>query len=89
MGLMIPETVNQENRQLLEDIIRNYSAVQEQVTALHPEDLVIPTAPIAESEPAPCIPETSESSIGEVQPRKGSTATKISKGILIGTYFTV
>lgn len=86
MGLMLPDTMSQEEKHTLEDILRNFSAVQEQQAPIQPEDLVMPSAPLAPQEAtAPMI--VTESSEGEL-PEQGvqdqSTSAKISRGITVG-----
>ena len=90
---MLPETVTPEERQFLEDILRSYSAVQEQQTHIQPEDLVLPSAPLEREEPSAPMIEPGEVTAPRMVTRTGevsegvkdqSTSGKISQGILVG-----
>lgn len=83
---MLPETMSQEEKHLLEDILRNYSAVQEQQAPLQPEELAIPSAPLEPREPtAPmAVTEAREGEPHEQGIQDQSTSAKISRGITVG-----
>lgn len=88
VGLMLPDTVNSEEKHMLEDILKNFSLVQEQRTELQPEDLVIPSAPLEERVEPTAPPSVAESREGQ-QERQGrqeqSTSAKISQGIIVAS----
>lgn len=81
VGLILPDNITDTEKHCLEDILRNFSAVQEQLATIHPEDLVEPSAPQEDS---------SSSMVEEIQispdeAGKQSTSSKISKGIIIAS----
>lgn len=89
VGLMLPDTVSDAARHCLEDILRNFSAVQEQRTPVEPEDLVLPTAPAEELEATEMIgqPQTVEQDKDRAEegPSENTTSAKISKGIIVAS----
>ena len=88
MGLMLPSTMSQEEKDTLEDILRNFSAVQEQQTQILPEDLVMPSAPLEPQVPtAPMVvTESRDREQRELGVPDQSTSAKISRGITVGGY---
>ncbi|XP_076468252.1 spartin-like [Babylonia areolata] len=88
VGMMLPDTISPGEKQTLEDILKNLSLIQEQQTQIQPEDLVVPSAPLAEREEPTAPPAVSESQEGQ-QYRQGepeqSTSAKISHGISVAS----
>ncbi|XP_070198501.1 spartin-like isoform X2 [Littorina saxatilis] len=85
VGLLLPDTVTQEERHMLGDVLRNLSAVHEQQITLQPEDLAIPSAPQE-------LPEATAPPMPQVRPEEQqvpateqSTSEKISHGIIVAS----
>lgn len=89
VGLMLPGAMTQEDTVMLEDIFRNFSAVQDQQRQLEPEDLVIPSAPVYEPQEATAPKAVAKSrgateKVTEEEPEQ-STSSKIARGITIAS----
>ncbi|KAL8576339.1 hypothetical protein ACOMHN_048906 [Nucella lapillus] len=91
IGLTLPDTVNPEEKHMLEDILKNFSLVQEQRAHLQPEDLVIPSAPpaVLEEEATAQRRRGVERGEGQQEREEGgqdqSTSAKISYGITVAS----
>ena len=84
---MLPESLSQEERNVLEDILRNFSAVEDQPVQPAQEDISTPPTSVADSQEAKASDGVLGKSREETQKkddRDHSTSAKISFGILTG-----
>ncbi|XP_050416907.2 spartin isoform X1 [Patella vulgata] len=89
VGLMLPETVSDDERQTFEQLLSSLTVMREQVNTIQPADITLPSAPIEQHYPpqvVPQIPPPQPTAVEERESTAGQkvdTSTKISKGISV------
>lgn len=86
---MLPDTLSEGERHCLEDVLRSYTAIQEQQAPVQQEDLVMPSAPMEEPQTRQAAQRPQGDRERESAPESSEsdkTSTKISRGIVVGVF---